>query len=317
MAEEWFAQVGCAAVRSAVRGTVKDALETYIRELAREGRQDTAGNAEDRFELLVWSDPIADIRLESLTLDDMEEWRERIRDGRQNRTVNRHVRSIVAGLNLAKRRGHVGHAEAWAFKSLPDDIEETAETTIFLSLDQRAAIIKAASPACAAFLTAIAHTGGRPGELASSTRQDFEANGQTLILRHRKGRPAKLRPRAVTLLNEAVKFFKTQARGKLPSAPLLLDPNGATWGRHKWADEVQDAIARHNKTAKGADRIPRGVSAYSFRHARISEMLQIGEVDPMTVAQQTGTSTRMIEQYYFRFIAPALRDKLAAIDRAF
>ena len=77
MAEEWFAQVGSQAVRSAVRGTVKDALETYVRELAKGGRQATSDNAEDRFELLVWSGPIADLRLESLTLEDMEEWRER------------------------------------------------------------------------------------------------------------------------------------------------------------------------------------------------------------------------------------------------
>ena len=65
MAEEWFAQVGSSAVRSAVRGTVKDALETYIRELAKGGRQATADNAEERFTLLVWADPIADLGLES------------------------------------------------------------------------------------------------------------------------------------------------------------------------------------------------------------------------------------------------------------
>ena len=314
MAEEWFAQVGSSAVRAAVRGTVRDALETYIRELAKGGRQATADNAEDRFKLLVWSDPIADLRLESLTLEDMEEWRERIRGGRQNRSVNRHVRSIVAGLNLANSKGHVGNSVAWALTPFSDDIEETAETTVFLTLKQREVLIKAASPSCAVFLSAIGHTGGRPGEIASATRQDFDAKGGALVLKHKKGRPAKLRPRAVVLSNEATKFFKTQARDKLPPAPLLLDPNGNPWGRHKWADEVQDALARHNKTAKGAKRIPKGVSAYSFRHARISELLQVHGIDPLTVAHQTGTSLRMIEKYYFRFIAPALREKLSAIE---
>jgi len=115
----------------------------------------------------VWADPIADMSLESLTLEDMEEWRERIRDGRQNRTVNRHVRSIVAGLNLANSKGHVGNSAAWALTPLSDDIEETAETTVFLTTHQREVLVNAASPSCAAFLTAIGHTGGRPGELAS------------------------------------------------------------------------------------------------------------------------------------------------------
>ncbi|MCH8250651.1 MAG: site-specific integrase [Proteobacteria bacterium] len=224
------------------------------------------------------------------------------------------MRSIVAGLNLANKKGHVGNSDAWALTPLADDVEETAETTIFLTPNQRESLIKAASPSCAVFLTAIGHTGGRPGELASAIRQDFDVKGGTLVLKHKKGRPAKLRPRAVVLSNEALAFFKKQARGKLPSAPLLIDPNGIPWGRHKWADEIQDAVARHNKTAKGTKRIPKGTSAYSFRHARISELLQVHGIDPLSVAYQTGTSLRMIEKYYFRFIAPALREKLSAIE---
>ena len=259
MAEAWFVQVGSSAVRAAVRGTVKDALETYIRELAKGGRQATADNAEARFALLIWADPIADIRLESLTLEDMEEWRERIRDGRQNRSVNRHVRSVVAGLNLANKKGHIGNADAWMLTPLSDDIEETADTTVFLTPEQRRILIGAASPACGAFLTAIEFTGGRPGELAAATRQDFDSKG-TLVLRCKKGRPAKLRQRAVVLSNEALRFFKAQAKGKLPAAPLLVDPNGAPWHRHKWADEIQAAIKTVN--AKGAKRIPVNACAY-------------------------------------------------------
>jgi integrase len=161
---------------------------------------------------------------------------------------------------------------------------------------------------------AIEFTGGRPGELAGATVADFDNKAATLTLRHKKGRPAKLRPRAVVLSDDGLAFFKQMARGKTPAAPLLRDPNGETWGRHKWADEVQAAITSVNIKAKGASRIPFGSSAYTFRHARISELLQDYGVDPITVAQQTGTSTRMIEQNYFKFIAPALREKLSAIE---
>jgi hypothetical protein len=42
-------------------------------------------------------------------------------------------------------------------------------------------------------------------------------------------------------------------------------------------------------------RIPPGVGAYALRHARISELLQVFDVDPLTVADQTGTSLAMIE----------------------
>ena len=54
-------------------------------------------------------------------------------------------------------------------------------------------------------------------------------------------------------------------------------------------------------------------SAYSFRHARISELLQVYGVDPLTVAAQTGTSLRMIERTYFKFIRSAMLEKLSSL----
>ena len=54
-------------------------------------------------------------------------------------------------------------------------------------------------------------------------------------------------------------------------------------------------------------------SAYSFRHARISELLQIYGVDPLAVAAQTGTSIAMIEKAYLRFVLSAMHEKLAAL----
>ncbi len=312
-AEDWLAGMSASATRSVIRGTVRDGLESYIEVLEEQGREATAENAEDRFRLIVWDDPLANIPLEDLTRQDFREWRERLRDGRQNRSVNRHVRSIVAGLNRALKEGHSGNAIAWALDPLSDDGEAGGESTVFLLPSQREAIVKAASPACGQFLQAIDHTGGRPGELAAATVADFDIKTGTLTLRHKKGRPAKLRARAVVLSEDGIQFFEKLAKCKLPAAPILLDPGRQPWGRHKWADEVQAAIKAVNAKAKGESRIPFGGSAYSFRHARISELLQTYGVDPVTVAQQTGTSTRMIELNYFRFIAPALRAKLSAI----
>lgn len=312
-AQEFFVAEGSIATRNATRGTVEDALKTYIRLLRQQGREPTADNAEDRFSLIVWDDPLAGVRLEDLTREDMREWRERLRKDRQNRSVNRHVRSVVAGLNKAHAEGHIGHPEAWKLEPLADDREEEAET-LFLTPTQRDSIVSASSTACGFFLRAIEFTGARPGELADATAGDLDGKEGTLVLRHKKGRPAKLRSRTVYLSREGAAFFRKQAKGKLPPAPLLIDPENRLWGRHKWADEVQIAIAKHNATARGSKRIPRGASAYSFRHARISELLQVHGIDPVTVAQQTGTSIRMIEKYYFKFIAPALKEKLAAID---
>ena len=75
------------------------------------------------------------------------------------------------------------------------------------------------------------------------------------------------------------------------------------------------AVSVVNDT-KGRIRIPDEAGSYSFRHARISDLLQVHGVDPLTVAHQTGTSLAMIEKAYHRFIPAALREQLAAVKDA-
>ena len=310
-AEKWFQQIGAAPVRGATKGTVREALETYLAHLKEQGREATAKVALPKFRKLVWSDPLATIPMHRLAREDFRAWRERIRDGRQPRSVNRIVRDVKAGLNLAIREGYAGDKEAWNIEPLADEVEDAGETAVFLTAEQRKRLTDATSEAASRFFRALTMTGARPSELAAARVQDFDAG--TLRLAHRKGRPPKLRVRSVVLSNDAVAFFKEQAKGKLPQAWLFLDPEGKQWERHAWAEAFRDASAAVNAKARGKHRIPPDASAYSFRHARISELLQVYEVDPLTVAEQTGTSLRMIERTYFKFIASALREKLSRV----
>lgn len=312
-AEQWFKQVGFAPVRRATKGTVREALETYLVWLREQGRESTAKVALPKFRKTVWDDPLATMKLHSLTREDFREWRERLREGRQPRSINRIVRDVQAGLNRALAEGYAGDAQAWKIEPLADEVDDAGETAVLLTADQRQALMKAASTAAGSFFRGLAMTGARPSELASATVDDFDPKHGTLRLAHRKGRPPKLRVRSVVLSNDAVKFFSSQAKNKLPSAWLFTDAEGGQWERHEWAAEFRLAAAIVNAKARGKKRIPVDASAYSFRHARISELLQVHGVDPLTVAMQTGTSIRMIEIAYFKFIAPALRDKLATV----
>ena len=312
-AEAWLEQVGSAVTRSAKRGTVKEALEAYLEWLREQGRGATATEAEGRFKLCVFEDDLAALRLEDATGDDFREWRQRLREGRAARSVNRHVRAVVAALNRALALGFTGNPQAWKLEALADDTEETGETAVLLTAEQRAALLKAATPATAKFLQGLEYTGARPGELAAATVAHLNAKAGTLTLYHRKGRPAKLRARTVFLTADARAFFAEQAKSKTPAAHLFTDPDGAAWRRHVWAREFREAVGKVNKKARGKARIPLEASAYSFRHARISELLQVHGVDPLTVAQQTGTSLAMIEKAYFRFIPAAMLEKLDAV----
>jgi len=312
--EEWLSQIAGASVRSVKRATVKAALNAYLTDLRRHGRTSAAKSAESMFETVINEDALADKALEAATRDDFEEWRERLTEGRQPRSINRYVRQIMAGLNRAVELGHIGNPAAWKLKSLQDDVEDDGETAVFLDPDQRKSLVEAATPAAAAFFRGLELTGARPSELAGSTVRDFD--GETLRLKHRKGKSSKLRVRQVVLSVEGARFFSAQAADKLPAAPIFTEDGAQPWRRGNWAYELREAAKKVNEKARGKDRIPPGVGCYAFRHARISELLQIHGVDPLTVAQQTGTGLVMIERQYLKFIPHAMRAKLAAVKES-
>jgi integrase len=312
-AKAWLEQMGCTAVRTVKRDTVRAALQSYLDGLREEGRTDAAAEAEGRFKLTVYDDLLADMPLEQASKDDFREWRSRLTEGRQPRSINRQVRSVVAGLNYAvEEGGHVGNPLAWTLKPLKDDRDDDAETAVFLTPEQRKALIAAAAPAAASFFRGLELTGARPSELAAAIVAHFD--GKNLRLAHRKGKPPKLKVRYTVLSADGIAFFEVQAAGKLPRAPLFTEDGEQPWRRHVWAREVRAAVEKHNEKAKGRARLPLGIGAYAFRHARISELLQVHGVDPLTVAAQTGTSLVMIEKAYLKFIASAMREKLAAVS---
>ena len=313
-AEEWLEQIAGSGVRSAKRATVEAALRAYLAALRRHGRADTAREAEGRFKTCVWRDPIASLPFEDVTREDVAEWRERVLTGRKARTVARYYRSLRAAANAALALGYVGNEAAWKLRPLVDaEGDDEGETAVFLTPAQRRAIVEGAAFEAGDFLRGLELTGARPKELAAALVSDFD--GSTLRLAHRKGRPPRLRVRRVVLSAAGVELFKRRARGTLPGASLFTEDGAQPWRRHIWARETRAAIAKANDQAgrDPAARIPAGASAYSFRHARISELLQVHGVDPLTVAQQTGTSLAMIEKAYFRFIPAAVEAKLAAV----
>ena len=129
----WLAQLAASPVRAIRRGTVRTALEAYLAYLRQQGRADTALEVEGRYKILVWPDEIADAALENLAFEDFTDWRERLRKGRQNRSVNRHVRAVIAGLNKAHALGHVGNPAAWRLEMLADDVDDGGETAVLLT----------------------------------------------------------------------------------------------------------------------------------------------------------------------------------------
>lgn len=317
LAEDWLGQLSGSAVRTIKRGTVLAGLQSYLADLRRHGREAAANKADGQFKTALrfdrkqkgYDDPLAALPLEAATKDDFLDWRDRLQPGRLPRTVNRLVRAVVAALNRAHALGHTGTPAAWKIGALSDDNED--DTAVFLSPEQRKHLIRSASPEAADFLRALELSGARPHEIAQATAADFD--GARLKLSHRKGRPPKLRTRHVVLDQDGVEFFTARARGKSPTDLLFTATDQRPWRRDMWAEQVRSALAAHNAGVPADKLLPVEASAYSFRHARISELLQVYGVDPLTVAAQTGTSLRMIERTYFKFIRSAMLEKLASL----
>lgn len=319
-AEAWIKTLTSSVHRAPSRGTVRDALAGYIRNKRANGRRASAWDAGKRFRLTVGrKSALGQMKIEEVRREDVIDWRRGLRKGRAARSVNRQVRAVTAALNWAVSDGGFnGNREAWRLSALEDDSEHSSP--VFLSADERARLIGAAPAPLASFLEGLAHLGARPSELARATVADFDAKGGTVTLWSRKGRNAKKRTRATVLSAKGLDFFRAQARGKLPKAPLIGNDTAEHWTDQQWCAGIERTITSINKAAdeakKPADRIPKGVSAYSFRHSRISELLQIYAVDPLTVCQQVGTSVQMLQLHYFKFIQSSMREKLDAVVKA-
>jgi integrase len=311
LAEAWFLQMSGSLAGSARRSTVREALAAYVEDLTRHGRSEAAKIYDAMFRLTVEPDALAEIRLEDVTREDFIDWRDRLMKGRRPQSVNRYAGAVAAALNQALELGHVGDARTWTLKALTDDSTHDEATAVFLTQAQRKNIRANARPAAADFFHALELTGARPGEMARATVADFD--GEQIRLADRKGRPPRLRTRYTVLSEEGALFLQRMCKDKLPAVRIFLRENNEPWTRQTWGDAMRAAITKYHDKCSTKNRLPGGTSAYSFRHSRISELLQLHAIDPLTVAIQTGTSLLQIERHYYRFIPQALKDKLATV----
>jgi integrase len=142
-------------------------------------------------------------------------------------------------------------------------------------------------------------TGARYGELRVLRVADFDRAQRMLSIRY-----GKTGPRDVPLSDDAQTFFSRLAKSKLPSAFLLTRDDGEPW-QHSDQDELMRKAVRKAK-------LPKGTVFYTLRHTFIANALT-GGMDIHAVAKMCGTSIRMIELHYGKFIHTDVREKLNKI----
>jgi integrase len=105
--------------------------------------------------------------------------------------------------------------------------------------------------------------------------------------------------RTIILQTSAADFFGKLAGGRGPDEFLLVRGDGRQWKKSDQTRPVKDALKR-------AGLAPNG-SLYALRHTYVSHAIE-GAVPLNVIAENCGTSVRMIEKTYAKVLAEKRRD---------
>lgn len=287
--------------------TVEGACKSYVTHLKTNNSAASANDADGRFERLVYGKAIGKITLLKLKTSDVKKWlndqvagddEEDLRKSKDS--ANRNLASLKAALNVALKDRLVSTDAGWKTVTKFEGVGR--RRTNYLDMRQRQNLIKACPADLAAFVKAMLLTGARPGELAKLTVANYDKTQGTIEFN--RSTHGKTGHRIATLSTAARQFFNEQAKGKLPTAPLLAREFGDYWDKDAWK--------KLYKVALQSAKLPSGVVMYTLRHVAISEMI-MGGMDSVFVAKLSGTSVEMIEKHYGHLRHAETRKKLDAV----
>lgn len=285
--------------------TVREVCERYA-----EGKPD----AQARFALRIYPDPIAKVEVQRLTRTQVKAWRERLEKTparvtrrkvgaqvtrpRSPATVNREMTAFRAALNLALEDGYVQNALAW--KEPLKAMKADGRRNLYLDRAQRRDLLEHIDDEARPFVTALCLLPVRPGALAALRVADFDHRRDELVIPHDKAGAGR---RFVVSANVAT-LLKAQSKLKLPNAPLFNRANGDIWTKDIWNDPIKEAAR--------AAQLPDATTTYTLRHSTITDLV-IGGLDLFTVALIAGTSVVMIEKHYGHLQKKRAADALAGL----
>jgi integrase len=280
--------------------TVGGAAEVYLEKLEAKNPR-TARDTRGRLNLH-FLNKFGDERVTSLTKSKLEGWlnsmalkssdREAMR--RSKDTANRVLSMVKALLNHALRDPANGITDDHAWRLVtPYHGVATPRATHFSEAQARALIDATPDKEFAELLAAGFFTGARYGELIACSVRDFDESAKTLSVDGKTG------PRTIILQPEAVSFFQTVSGKRGVDEPLLKRADGARWNRSHQQRRMATALQR-----AGLD--PAG-TFYALRHSYISRAIE-GEVPLNIIAENCGTSVRIIETTYAKILAGKRRD---------
>jgi integrase len=205
-------------------------------------------------------------------------------------SANRVLNILKAVLNLAYEDKLIGSKAAWDSVKAFEDVGEARK--LYLTDKQVIAFLAETSGAFHDLCKAAVLTGNRVGSLTGALVKDFDKVEGSIRLVSRKGN-GKVKTWDCYLRDDALAFLKEISKDKLPAAHLLNDDSGKPW--------LKNGYRRTMLKAKLAAKMPSDFDLYAFRHYHISKALLAG-IQAQVIAENCGTSVRMLEKHYAKFV---------------
>ncbi|MFM2044716.1 MAG: hypothetical protein RLY86_3292 [Pseudomonadota bacterium] len=292
-------------VRSNEPITVRVACRRYVSYLTAKNRR-SGKDAEQRLTKHV-PDRMADTLVNDLTLPDLEEWhRGMVRhddddpdlERRSKDTANRVLNYLKAALNRLLQDRHSGVTDDRAWRHLKPFQKVGEARAVFLDPAQCTRLLNGSSGSFRALVTGALLTGCRAGELKGMRVRDFAPSSGLVHVRD-----GKTGPRDVYLTAEGLAFFASLTAGREADALIFSRDDGSPWGKDDHILPMREAAA--------VAKLPGDTVFYSLRHTYASQSLMAG-MGPQLLAENMGTSVRMIELHYGKFTSAARRQMIEA-----
>lgn len=150
---------------------------------------------------------------------------------------------------------------------------------------------------CYNFMLIMCNTGMRPPEAKNLRWRDImeakDRDGREIVVLFVQGKGKSRKLVAPKSVGDYLERVRKLSKSTKPDDPVFTIINGKP-AKHLYADTVQ-ALLEEAKLRMGPNGIPR--STYCFRHTYATFRLSEG-VDVYILAEQMGTSVKMIEQHY-------------------
>lgn len=304
LANDWFEQAIKLNNPKKAKQTVKSIIDDYIRYLEIEKSNDAAYRTQKQLEKHLLP-TLGKTELKKLTTNQLKAWRDslvKVDDDpeitrKSKDSANRVLSMTKAAFNMAFRDGAIASDVEW--KRVAPFKNVGASRKLFLTDIQVTTLIKHTTGGLQKLIQSGIYTGARAGELTAALVRDYDYKSGTLDVDGKTGK------RTIYLSTDGNKYFKETTKSKLPNALIHTQDDGKAWVSNNYNREFRRAIK--------AGKLPSETVFYSLRHFHISKALVVG-IPAQIVAENCGTSLRMLEKHYAKFMKEDRRAMMNKVE---